>query len=64
MDLTGCNDCEEQKENDSKGTKKEPFIALEDTMSAFVESFLSTKSLSNTVNNQENSDTFLDGFID
>ena len=55
MDLTGCNDCEEQKENDSKGTKKEPFIALEDTMSAFIESFI-LNSLSNPVNCQETSD--------
>ena len=39
VDLTGCDDCEEQKQNDSKGTKQEPFIALEDTLSAFIESF-------------------------
>ena len=39
VDLTGCDDCKEQKQNDSKGTEKEPFIALEDTTSAFIESF-------------------------
>ena len=49
IDLTDSEECEEQKQLDAKAIQKEPFIALEDTMSAFVESFLSTKSLSNTV---------------
>ena len=63
IDLTGSEECEGQKQHDAKAAQKEPFIALEDTMSAFVESFFSTNSLSNTVNNQETSDTFLDVFI-
>ena len=42
VDLTGCDDCEEQLQHDSKGTQEEPFIALEDTMSAFIESFFET----------------------
>ena len=49
VDLTDCDDCEEQQQHDSKGTQKKSFIALEDTMSAFIESFF-YKSLSNSVN--------------
>ena len=49
VDLTDCDDCEEQQQHGSKGTQKESFIALEDTMSAFIESFF-YKSLSNSVN--------------
>lgn len=61
VDLTGCEECEEQQQHDSEGTQKEPFIALEDTMSAFIGSFFS-KSLSNKANNQETWDK-LDDFI-
>ena len=61
VDLTGCEECEEKQQHDTKVTQKEPFVALEDTMSAFIESFVS-KSLSNTLKYQETSGK-LDDFI-
>ena len=61
VDLTGSEKCEEQKQHDAKATQKEPFLALEDTMSTFIESFFS-KSFSKTVNYEETSDK-LDDFI-
>ena len=41
VDLTGSEECEEQKKQDTKATQNEPFVALEDTLSAFIESFFS-----------------------
>ena len=45
VDLTGCEECEENQQHDTKVTQKEPFVALEDTMSAFIESFVPCPTL-------------------
>ena len=59
VDLTGSEECKEQKQHDTKTTQKEPFLALEDTMSTFIESFFS-QSFSKTVNYEETSDKLHD----
>jgi len=41
VDLTNCEEHEEQHQHDAKVTQNESFVALEDTMSDFIESFLS-----------------------
>lgn len=41
VDLTNCEEREEQHQHDTKVTQNESFVALEDTMSDFIESFLS-----------------------
>ena len=62
VDLTGCGDCEEQQQHDSKETPKKQFIALEDTMSAFIESFFYKSFTKNSAHYQETSDK-LDCFV-
>ena len=41
VDLTNCEEREEQHQHDTKVTQNESFVALEDTMSDFIERFLS-----------------------
>ena len=41
VDLTNCEEREQQHQRDAKVTQNDSFVALEDTMSDFIESFLS-----------------------